>query len=80
MTDRLKGKRALVTAAGQGIGQTSALTITREGASMLATDVNAATLESLAAEGVETRPEADALFAMGVRLAQGFLLGRPDVL
>ncbi|NTT86889.1 SDR family oxidoreductase [Tabrizicola fusiformis] len=55
MTDRLKGKRALVTAAGQGIGRASALAMAREGASVLATDVNAATLESLAAEGVETR-------------------------
>ena len=27
MTDRLKGKRALVTAAGQGIGRASALAI-----------------------------------------------------
>ncbi len=55
MTDRLKGKRALVTAAGQGIGRASALAMAREGASVLATDVNAAALESLAAEGVETR-------------------------
>jgi len=35
---------------------------------------------TLIAEGVETRREADTLFALGVRLAQGFLLGRPDVL
>lgn len=55
MTDRLRGKRALVTAAGQGIGRASALAMAREGASVLATDVNAAALESLAAEGVETR-------------------------
>lgn len=55
MTDRLRGKRALVTAAGQGIGRASALAMAREGASVLATDVNAAALKSLAAEGVETR-------------------------
>ena len=55
MTDRLRGKRALVTAAGQGIGRASALAMAREGASVLATDVNAAALESLVAEGVETR-------------------------
>ncbi|MFZ0098279.1 MAG: SDR family oxidoreductase [Gemmobacter sp.] len=55
MTDRLKGKRALVTAAGQGIGRASALAMAREGARVLATDVNAAALESLAAEGIETR-------------------------
>ena len=55
MTDRLKGKRALVTAAGQGIGRASVLAMAREGASVLATDVNPAALESLAAEGLETR-------------------------
>lgn len=55
MTDRLKGKRALVTAAGQGIGRASALAMAREGAHVLATDVNAAALESLADEGIETR-------------------------
>jgi 2-keto-3-deoxy-L-fuconate dehydrogenase len=55
MTDRLKGKRALVTAAGQGIGRASALAMAREGARVLATDVNAAALESLASEGLETR-------------------------
>jgi 2-keto-3-deoxy-L-fuconate dehydrogenase len=55
MTDRLKGKRALVTAAGQGIGRASVLAMAREGASVLATDVNASALESLAAEGIETR-------------------------
>jgi 2-keto-3-deoxy-L-fuconate dehydrogenase len=53
---RLSGKRALVTAAGQGIGRASALAMKREGASVLATDVNPALLEALAAEGLETRP------------------------
>ena len=52
---RLAGKRALVTAAGQGIGRASALAMHREGAKVLATDVNEAALASLAAEGMETR-------------------------
>lgn len=52
---RLAGKRALVTAAGQGIGRASALAMVREGAKVLATDVNEAALAELAAEGVETR-------------------------
>ena len=51
---RLKGKRAVVTAAGQGIGRASALAMHREGALVLATDVNEAALASLAAEGLET--------------------------
>ena len=52
---RLAGKRALVTAAGQGIGRASALAMAREGASVLATDINAEALASLAGEGIETR-------------------------
>lgn len=52
---RLDGKRALVTAAGQGIGHASALMMAREGARVLATDVNEAALAALAAEGIETR-------------------------
>ncbi len=49
---RLKGKRALVTAAGQGIGRASAQAMIREGAQVFATDINAATLATL--EGAET--------------------------
>lgn len=52
---RLDGKRILVTAAGQGIGRASALALHREGARVLASDVNAAALEELAGEGLETR-------------------------
>lgn len=55
MTDRLKGKRALVTAAGQGIGRASAIAMAREGARVLATDINAPALESLSEHGIETR-------------------------
>jgi 2-keto-3-deoxy-L-fuconate dehydrogenase len=52
---RLQGKRALVTAAGQGIGRASAVMMAREGAKVLATDVNEKALAELAAEGIETR-------------------------
>jgi S-adenosylhomocysteine hydrolase len=39
-TMRLKGKTALVTAAGQGIGRASVLAMAAEGAQVWATDVN----------------------------------------
>lgn len=51
---RLTGKSALITAAGQGIGQASALAMAREGAAVIATDVNAAALAELAAFGLQT--------------------------
>lgn len=43
---RLKGKTALVTAAGQGIGRASALALAAEGAQVWATDVSASLLEN----------------------------------
>jgi len=45
---RLHGKRALVTAAGQGLGRASALALAAEGAAVWATDVDAALLERYA--------------------------------
>jgi len=52
---RLQGKRALVTAAGQGIGRASALAMAREGCQVIATDVNPAALAELAEAGLEVR-------------------------
>ena len=55
MTQRLLGKKALVTAAGQGIGRATAIAFAREGAHVTATDINAEALLSLQAEiGCET--------------------------
>ena len=48
MSMRLKGKTALVTAAGQGIGRATALAFAAEGAQVLATDLQPALLESYA--------------------------------
>jgi 2-keto-3-deoxy-L-fuconate dehydrogenase len=50
MTDRLSGKRALITAAAHGIGRASAIAFAREGARVLATDIDEAGLASLAQE------------------------------
>jgi 2-keto-3-deoxy-L-fuconate dehydrogenase len=47
---RLEGKTAFTTAAGQGIGRATALAFAREGARVIATDINPKLLESLAAE------------------------------
>jgi 2-dehydro-3-deoxy-L-fuconate 4-dehydrogenase len=50
MSGRVQGKRALVTAAAAGIGRASALALSREGARVLATDVDESGLASLRAE------------------------------
>ena len=69
MTGRLEGKRALVTAAAQGIGRATALAFAAEGASVLATDVAEDKLNDLAEAFVVTRrldvtdPEAIAALA-----------------
>ena len=57
MTARLKNKRTLITAAGQGIGFSTALAFANEGAEVVATDINPDTLNSLSNENprIETR-------------------------
>lgn len=47
---RLEGKRCLVTAAGAGIGRATALAFAREGAQVLAADIDAQALKTLAGE------------------------------
>ena len=56
MSNRLQGKTAFVTAAGQGIGRATAEAFVREGARVIATDINEALLADLAkATGCTTR-------------------------
>jgi|TARA_B100000035_G_scaffold265647_1_gene238074 NAD(P)-dependent dehydrogenase (short-subunit alcohol dehydrogenase family) len=50
MSNRLKDKTALVTAAGQGIGKATAIAFHNEGAKVIATDINDKTLEELKKE------------------------------
>ena len=67
---RLQGKTALITAAGQGIGRATAEVFAREGARVIATDINEAALAAL--KDCETRvldvtkPEAIQALAAGV--------------
>ncbi len=55
MAGRLAGKRALITAAAQGIGRAAALAYAAEGAEVIATDKDAAKLGELRAPGITTR-------------------------
>ncbi|THH35912.1 SDR family oxidoreductase [Aliishimia ponticola] len=77
---RLAGKRALVTAAGQGIGRASALAMAAEGAQVFATDVNAAALADLADanQGQIEVFELDAMDDASIR--EGVARAAPDVL
>ena len=47
MTNRLEGKKILVTAAGQGIGRATAIAFHNDGANVIATDINEKTLSAL---------------------------------
>ena len=52
MSDRLKGKRAFVTAAAAGIGRACAMAFAREGATVFATDIDETRLAALKSEGI----------------------------
>ena len=52
MSDRLKGKRAFVTAGAAGIGRASALAFAREGATVFATDIDEKGLAALKAKRI----------------------------
>lgn len=72
---RLKNKRALITAAAQGIGRATAEAFVREGAEVFATDINMDLLADL--EGAETF----ALDAMDrASIEAGVERARPDVI
>jgi 2-keto-3-deoxy-L-fuconate dehydrogenase len=78
--NRLKDKRVLVTAAGQGIGRASALAMAAEGAHVFATDVNVAELESLLNEGIGTIEVFELDARNNLSVIKGVERSNPDVL
>lgn len=79
-SERLAGKRALITAAGQGIGRASAIAMADAGAHVVATDISEAALKELAATNhanIETRL-ADARDTDSIKAAVAH--AQPDVL
>ena len=57
----LKDKTVLITAAGQGIGRATALAFAAQGANVIATDINDATLATLEKEQGITPRKLDVL-------------------
>ena len=82
MTKRLNGKRALITAAGQGIGKATALAMAAEGAHVFASDVNTKTLKELSDEAANVGTleifELDVLSKNSVE--EGINQSKPDIL
>lgn len=80
MNQRLKGKRALVTAAGQGIGRASALAMAAQGAQVFATDVNMDALSTIR----DTNHENIEIFELNALDSDSVLAGvqaaQPDIL
>ena len=80
MTNRLNGKIALVTAAGQGIGRAISESFIAEGATVIATDLDPGKLEGLAAarrDKLDVRSTA-AVDALAGEVTGAF--GAPDIL
>jgi len=79
MGDRLKGKRAFVTAGAAGIGRASAIAFAREGATVFATDIDEKGLASLAKEGIAETARLDVRDTAAVA-AMAKRAGKTDIL
>ena len=79
MADRLKGKRAFITAGAAGIGRACALAFTREGASVVATDIDEVGLASLKKEGIADTYRLDVRDTAAVE-AMARKVGKIDIL
>ncbi len=80
MSSRLRGKTALLTAAGQGIGRATALAFAEEGAAVWATDINQNPLKTLIDQDPRIRTRV--LDARDARAIQALVneVGQIDVL
>jgi 2-keto-3-deoxy-L-fuconate dehydrogenase len=76
---RLEGRRAVLTAAGQGIGRATAEAFAREGAEVIATDVDVAKLRGLESAGVARLEALDVLSTPAVE-ALADSVGKIDIL
>ena len=79
MSDRLKGKRAFVTAAAVGIGRACAVAFAREGATVFATDIDESKLAALKSEGIAEVAKLDARDSAAVA-AMAKRAGKTDIL
>ncbi|WP_080873540.1 SDR family oxidoreductase [Oceanobacillus timonensis] len=61
MSNRFEGKVVLITGAGSGLGQASALQVAKEGAKLSLVDLNAASLEETKNKVLELAPKAEVL-------------------
>ena len=79
MSGRLAGKTAVVTAAGQGMGRAGALAFAREGAKVIATDIDREKLAALAKEAELRTAVLDVLDAEAIKAFAGGM-ETPDIL
>jgi 2-keto-3-deoxy-L-fuconate dehydrogenase len=79
MSDRLKGKRAFVTAGAMGIGRACAIAFAREGATVIATDIDEKALALLAKDGVSEAARLDVRDSAAVA-AMARRVGNIDIL
>ena len=75
MSGRLAGKRAFITAAAQGIGRATVETFLREGAQVIATDINMDILGELDGQENIITEQLDARDAAAIQTALGRRLG-----
>ncbi|CAM3590784.1 hypothetical protein GCM10009865_39150 [Aeromicrobium ponti] len=61
MSNRFDGKVVLITGAGSGLGQASALQVAKEGAKLSLVDLNGASLEETKSKVLEVAPNAEML-------------------